>query len=72
MENPKTKTKVVHSKTKSAWNVVGITAGKKFKIARLPYPENVEREKEEALQHAIFISYCFNNSDSICHSFNEN
>ena len=73
--NPKIKTKVVHSLTKSAWNVIGDTPGGKFKIARVPYytckatinePISV-RNRKEAFDHAEFISYCFNNSDSICY-----
>ena len=65
------KTKVIHSKSKSAWNVVGVNLGGKYKIARVPYliidGENVitEREKREALEHANFISFCFNNAHEI-------
>ena len=71
VKNPKIKTRVVHSQTKSAWNVIGETPGCKFKIARLPYytctNESIsERNRIEALAHAEFISYCFNNSNSIC------
>lgn len=71
MDNPKIKTKVVHSNTKDAFNVVGTTLGAKYKIARIPYlvtdnKEITERKKAEAKSHADFISYCFNNSDSIC------
>jgi hypothetical protein len=66
-------TKVVHSQTKPAWNIIGETLGCKYKIARVPYyiSEGNESEvinthnKAEALQHAIFISYCFNNADKI-------
>lgn len=71
MKNPKIKTKVVHSQTKSAWNVVGTSPGSKYKIARVSYLtfENEElsnRERTEAFEHAEFISHCFNNSDVIC------
>jgi hypothetical protein len=71
MTNPKTKTKVVHSQTKSAWNIVGESLGGKYKIARVPYIiiDNEllnERQRNEAFKHAEFISYCFNNSDAIC------
>lgn len=72
MKNPSIKTKVVHSQTKSAWNVVGVyPLGGKYKIARVPYlviaDEKInERNKAEALNHAEFISYCFNCSDTIC------
>lgn len=60
MKNPKVKTKVVHSRTKSD------------KIAVLPYIENIELEKEEAFQHAEFISHCFNHSDFICKKYFSN
>lgn len=59
-------TKVVHSKSKPAWNVVGTSLGQKYKIARCPYfvHENDEilttLEKNEALEHALFISKTFN------------
>lgn len=65
------KTKVVHSKTKSSWNVVGTELGKKYKIARVPYikvDENskaTEILKNEAYEHATFISWCFNYADKI-------
>lgn len=70
MENPKIKTKVVHSQSKSAWNVVGTKIPGKFKIARFPYlvtgNEIIDtKEKNEALLHAEYISKCFNNSDKI-------
>ena len=71
MVNPNLKTKVVHSQSKSAWNVVGTEYGRKYKIARVPYVvvnnEAVNNEnRDEAYQHALFISHCFNNSDFIC------
>jgi hypothetical protein len=71
MNNPNIKTKVVHSQTKPAWNIVGIKIPGKFKIARIPYVfcgnEILdERERKEAFEHAEFISYCFNNSEIIC------
>jgi len=58
-------TKVVHSQTKPAWNVVGISIPGKFKIARCPYEfcgSDIinERERKEAFEHATFISNCFN------------
>ena len=70
MENPNIKTKVVHSESKTAWNVVGTNLGKKYKIARIPYSitgnEIIDTmEKSEALRHAKFISQCFNKSDTI-------
>jgi len=70
MKNPNIKTKVVHSETKSAWNVVGVDLGYKYKIARIPYicsnDESItERNRVEALEHAAFISKCFNNAEII-------
>ena len=70
MENPKIKTKVVHSQSKPAWNIIGQLGGK-YKIARIPYLVVDDSEilttknKHEALVHAQFISQCFNNSDRI-------
>ncbi len=70
MEDPKIKTKVVHSKSKDAWNVVGTKLPGKYKIARIPYlitgNEVIDtREKAEALFHAEFISRCFNKSNDL-------
>lgn len=71
MENPKIKTKVKHSESKNAWNIVGTKLGGKYKIARVPYlvVDDSEilttRNKAEALKHAEWISFCFNNSDRI-------
>lgn len=71
MKNPKIKTQVVHSQTKSAWNIVGTSLGGKYKIARVPYivmdnQELSDRGRIEAHEHAQFISDCFNKSDKIC------
>lgn len=61
------RTKVVHSESKSAWNVIGTGWGGKYKIARVPYLVcdheiiNTQR-KNEALEHALFISDAFNNA----------
>lgn len=70
MQNPNIKTKVVHSQTKSAWNIIGEKLGGKYKIARIPYCTGGyfidDRNREEAFKHAEFISYCFNNSEAIC------
>jgi hypothetical protein len=70
MENPKIKTKVVHSKTKPAWNIVGVKLGGKYKIATVPYivsdsMDVIDYTRDEALVHAEFINQCFNNSDRI-------
>jgi hypothetical protein len=70
MKHPKLVTKVKHSKSKSAWNVIGETLGAKYKIARVPYFFNDSeilntREKEVAFEHAMFISFCFNNPDKV-------
>jgi hypothetical protein len=66
MELPKIKTRVVHSESKPAWNVIGTELGGKYKIARVPYictgqNETLDiREKQEAYELATFISTCFN------------
>lgn len=70
MKDPGINTKVVHSQSKPAWNVVGTKLACKYKIARCPYPickdkEVTEKEREEALNLAKYISFCFNNSKSI-------
>lgn len=70
MENPNIKTKVVHSESKDAWNVLGVKIPGKYKIARIPYVVTGNdiidtKEKAEALHHAEFISSCFNKSDSL-------
>jgi len=63
---PKIQTRVVHSESKHAWNVIGTELGSKYKIARVPYTpvagSNIlsDREKQEAYEHAVFISTCFN------------
>jgi hypothetical protein len=71
MKNPNIKTKVVHSQTKSAWNIIGKNLGGKYKIARVPYhvlDDEIlsNRNRLEAFEHANFISNCFNCSDTIC------
>lgn len=64
-------TEVKHSQSKSAWNVVGTELGCKYKIARVPYDivESSEimttRNKNQAMEHALFISWCFNNQERI-------
>jgi hypothetical protein len=72
MKNPNIKTKVLHSETNNAWNVIGTSLAKKFKIARVPYVVNKNLSKEEynkkikeAENIAEFISECFNNSEKI-------
>jgi len=70
MKDPKITTKVVHSLSKPAWNVVGTKCGSKRKIARVPYVDSVHPEareicSNEAREHAEFISWCFNNSAKI-------
>ena len=64
------RTKVVHSESKTAWNVVGEELGKKHKRARIPYHlcdnDIIDtRQKHEALEHAMFIRYCFNHAELI-------
>lgn len=73
MVNPRIKTKVVHSQSKSAWYVVGTEYGRKYKISIVPYiaivnEDIASKERLEAFEHALFISHCFNNSDFICDS----
>jgi len=70
-QKPKQNTEVKHSQSKNAWNVVGTDLGGKYKIARVPY-EVVEgsdilttQNKAEALEHAMFISWCFCNPDKV-------
>lgn len=70
MKNPRIKTKVVHSQSKSAWNIIGDRIGEKYKIARIPYEitlvDNLDhKNRKDAFEHAEFISWCFNNSDKI-------
>ena len=71
MENPKITTKIKHSESKSAWNVIGTKLGGKYKIARVPYIKVedstfiTECNSLEAKKHAEWISFCFNNSDRI-------
>jgi len=67
MRKENIKTKVVHSESKPAWNVVGTSLGCKRKIARVPYipsyddDESAFLRKQEAFEHAEFISFCFIN-----------
>jgi len=73
MKHPRLETKVKHSESKNAWNVIGDVCGGKYKIARVPYNQLESkdseiyntREKAEALEHAMFISFCFNNPDKV-------
>lgn len=70
MTIPNIKVKIVHSQTKSAWNIVGETLAGKYKIARVPYipvclDGTNDRERKEAYEHAEFIAYCFNNASAI-------
>jgi ribosome-binding factor A len=64
-------TKVKHSESKNAWNVIGVKLGGKYKIARVPYTEikddqlSTMREIEKARKDAEFISFCFNNKQKI-------
>lgn len=70
-QKTKVNTKVKHSESKNAWNVIGTALGAKYKIARVPYlvVEDDEilttQNKYEALEHAIFISYCFCNPNKV-------
>ncbi len=53
-------TRVVHSMSKPAWNVIGTKLGSKFKIAQVPYVDASPESKKEARLHALFISFSFN------------
>lgn len=71
MKHPNLRTEVKHSESKNAWNVIGVIPGYKYKIARIPYSKVKDNEilttrnKLEALEHAEFITYCFNNPNKI-------
>lgn len=71
MKRPDLSVKVKHSEKNNAWNIVGDMPGNKYKIARIPYlfiEDNdilTTRNKAEALEHAMFICFCFNNPDRI-------
>lgn len=70
-QKPKQNTKVKHSESKNAWNIIGTDSGGKYKIARVPYLVAEDSEilttlnKAEALEHAMFISHCFCNPDKV-------
>ncbi|CAH1002711.1 hypothetical protein LEM8419_03583 [Neolewinella maritima] len=71
MNDTNLKTKVVHSRSKPAWNVVGTSLGAKHMVAKVPYEvgkygDTLEYLKGEAKEHADFISHCFNRSADIC------
>lgn len=66
----KLQTEVKHSHSKSAWNVVSTQLGSHYKIARVPYltlsdEKLTHLQRQEALERAEFISYCFNHYESI-------
>jgi len=70
MKNPNIRTRVVHSQSKSAWNIIGMEVGKRYKIARIPYLITEDtllniKDQQEAYNIAEYISYCFNNSNEI-------
>jgi len=75
MEHPNISTIIEHSHSKHAYNVLCTNLGGKHKIARVPYvfidsnDALTEANKNEALRHANFISFCFNNPNRI--SFNQ-
>jgi len=64
-------TKIIHSTSINAWNIVNTKLGGKYKIAIIPYllidtdDISTEIQKSEALRHAKFISECLNNSKNI-------
>ena len=68
------KVKIKHSKSIHAWNIVSmLSTGTKYKIAIIPYYQNDKRgndvliikAKAEALEHAEWICFCFNNVNEI-------
>ena len=70
INDPKLSTTVRHSLKNPAWNVVGTVPGGKYKIARVPYITTASEKfnqlnRQEAYKHAMYISYCFNNSEAI-------
>lgn len=72
IKNQEVKTRVVHSLSKPAWNIIGVSLGGKHKMARVPYIESCDNSKMEALEDANFISDCFNNSGKIKHLLEQN
>ena len=58
------KTKVIHSKSKDAWNILGTQVGKKYKLVIVPYVKDEGNKsvslvnKNEALRHAEYIRFC--------------
>jgi len=48
MENPlKQKVEIKHSKSKNAWNIIGTSAGSRYKIARIPYNQLPDKDNDE-------------------------
>jgi hypothetical protein len=73
MKTPNLKTKIVHSQSKPAWNIIGDVLGGPYKIARIPYvptgnEELDSRTIKEAFELAEYISYCLNNPSKIIQS----
>jgi len=69
--NPQIKVRIVHSKTEPAWRIISMSISDKQEVAIIPYNViegsemyNTEK-KNEALQHARFVTRCFNNVDKI-------
>lgn len=70
MKRPDIKVKVQHSHSNSSWNIIGTKLGGKYKIARVPYvvtgiADVDSKNRKEALVHAEFIQWCFNNSNNL-------
>ena len=63
--------KVLHSKSKSSWNIVSNKLNTKFKIAQIPYvtddrfKEVSEKNRLEAFEYANFISKALNNMKEV-------
>lgn len=68
-------TKIVHSESKPAWNIINTRLGGLRKLATVPYTEVADEDlqeqlKKEAYERAAFISACFNNSLRVCKILN--
>ena len=72
MKNPlNQKVEIKHSESKTSWNIIGTSAGSRYKIARIPYIQTSvgdykemynTREKAETLEIAQYIVNLLNKS----------
>lgn len=63
------KCKLQHSKSKTAWNVVGAVLGARYKIASFPYLNSSDyseefnnKEMDEQKQNALLFIEAYNNT----------